>query len=62
MFKILCEHLIFGMILFTFRGNFVQIKFFSLKLVIQNYISRHKMNLFCVPNRRKAIKRLVLVS
>ena len=30
-FKILCEHGIFGMILFTFRGTFVQIKVFSLK-------------------------------
>ena len=38
MFKILCEQVIFGMILFTFRWIFIQIKI-SIKIVIQNYIS-----------------------
>ena len=60
-FKVLCENVIFGMILFTLRGIFVQIKIFS--IVIQNHISRQKLNQFCVPNTRKAIrKRLFLVS
>ena len=49
--------MIFGMILFTLRRIFIQIKIFSVKIVIQNYISCHKMNPFCVPNRRKAIKK-----
>ena len=56
-FDVLCEHMIFGMILFTLRRIFIQIKIFSVKIVIQNYISCHKMNPFCVPNRRKAIKK-----
>ena len=53
--------MIFGMILFTFRGIFAKIKIF-LKKVVQNYISRRKMNQFCVANRGQKIKRIVLVS
>ena len=61
-FKVLCEHAIFGMISFTFRGIFVQNKTFSIKIVNQIYISGNRFNQFFVPNRRKAIIRLVLVS
>ena len=43
-FKVLCEHVIFGMILFTVWGIFAQIKIFSIKIVIENYILRHKMS------------------
>ena len=50
------------MILFIFSVIFVKIKIFSIKTFIQIFISRYKMNQFCVPNRRKAIQRLVLVS
>ena len=50
------------MILFTFRVIFVQSKNYSIKIIVQNYISGHKMNQFYVPNRRKAIKGLILVS
>ena len=60
--EILCEHGIFGMILFTFSVIFLQIKILSIKIVFQIYISCHKMNQLCVPNRLKATKRLVLVS
>ena len=60
--EVLCEHeWIFGMILFSFREIFLQIKIFSIKIVFQIYISCHKMNQLCVPNRLKAIKRLVLL-
>ena len=58
-FKILCEQEIFGLILFTFRVIFVQIKIFSIEKVIQNYISRYKKNQFRVFNRRRSIKILV---
>ena len=54
--EVLCEHGIFAMILFTFSENFLQIKISSIKILIKNYITRHKMNQFCVPYRRKAIK------
>ena len=54
--EVLCEHGIFGMILFTFTVIFLQIKIFSIKIVFQIYISCHKMNQSCVPNRLKAIK------
>ena len=60
--EVLSEHWIFGMILFTFSEIFIKIKIFFVKILIQNYISRHKMNEFKVPNRQKAIKSLVLVS
>ena len=46
-----------GMILFSFSEIFLQIKIFSIKIVSQIYISCHKMNQLCVPNRLKAIKR-----
>ena len=60
--EVLCEHRMFGMILFIFSVIFLQIKIFSIGLIFQNYISRHKMNQFCLPNRLKMIKRPVLVS
>ena len=37
--KILCEHRTSGMTLFTFGIIFDQIKIFSVKLLIQDYIS-----------------------
>ena len=55
--EVLCEHWIYGMILFTFTVIFLQIKIFSMKMVFQIYISCHKMNQLCVPNRLKAIKK-----
>ena len=55
-FEILREHGIFVMILFTFSVIFLQITIFSKKKVIQNYISRHEMNHFYVPNGLKTIK------
>ena len=58
----LCEQGIFVMNLFSFSVIFHQIKIIFIKISIQNYISRHKMHQFWVPNRRKAMKRLVLVS
>ena len=61
MSEVLCEHLIFGMILFTFSVIFLQIINFQ-KMVVSKLHSSHKMNQFCAPNRQKAIKRLVLVS
>ena len=45
-----------------FSVIFLRIKIFSMKIVLQNYISRHRINQFCVPHRRKAVKILVLVS
>ena len=51
----MCEHGIFGMILFTFSVNFLQIKIFSMQIVFQIYISCKKMNQLCVPNILKAI-------
>ena len=60
--EVLCEHGIFGMILFTFSVIFLKIKIFSIKIVLQIYISCHKMNQLRVPNNLKATKRLVLVS
>ena len=54
--EVLLEHEIFGMILFTFSVIF-QINIFPIKIVIHNYISRHKTNQYCVPNRRKEIKK-----
>ena len=55
--EVLCEHGIFGMILFTLSVIFLQIKIFSIKIVFQIYISCHKLNQLCVPNRLKAIKK-----
>ena len=51
-FKVLCEHGIFGIILFTFSVIFVQIKIFSIKILIQIYISLYKIKQFFA-NRRK---------
>ena len=56
-FKFLCEHGICGSFLFTFREIFVRINNFSIKVLIQNYLSRYKMHQFGVPNRRKAIEK-----
>ena len=61
-FRVLCEHEIFGMILFIFSEIFLQIKIISRNVVFQNYISCHKMHQFCVPNRLKAIKKDYLGS
>ena len=47
--------------LFTFSVIFLQIKTFSIKNNISKLNFTPKMNQFCVPNRLKAIKRLVLV-
>ena len=60
--EVFCEHVIVDMILFAFSVIFLHIKTFFLKILIQNYISRHKKNELWNPNRRKAIQRLVLVS
>ena len=60
--KVLCEHVVFSMILFTFWGIFVKIKDFFYKNSNLKLYFTQQMNQFCVPNRRKAIKRLVLVS
>ena len=59
--EVLSEHVIFGMISFTFSVIFLQIMIFSLNFFIQNYISRHKRNQFLIPNTQNMIKRLVLV-
>ena len=61
-FKFLCERRTFGVILLTFSLNFVNIKIFSIKISIQDYILRHSVKLFCLRKRRKATKRLLLVT
>ena len=61
-FKALCEHGISGMILFTFILIFVQIKFILKKNINLKLRFRLQNKHFCVVNRRKAIKSLVLVS
>ena len=58
--EVLCEHGIFGMILFTFSIIFLQDT--SYKIIFQINISCHKKNQLRVSNRLKAIKRQVLVS
>ena len=55
--KVLCERGIFSMILLTFSVISVPIKIFSVKKLMQNYISCYKRNQFCAPNRRKEIKK-----
>ena len=40
-FKVLCEHRTFDMILFTFSLIFVQLKIFSIKISVQDNISRY---------------------
>ena len=56
-YKISCEHGIFGSLLFTFIVIFVRINIFSIKMFVQNYLSRYKRHQFGVPNRQKAIKK-----
>ena len=55
--EVLCEHGIFGMILFISSVIFLQIKILSKKIIFQINISCHKLNQLCVPNRLKAIKK-----
>ena len=52
-FEVLCEYGIFGMILFSCSVIFVQIKIFSIKILIQSYISRYKMKQFVFPIGKK---------
>ena len=58
--EVFCEHLIFDMILFIFSVIF-QFKIFIIKN-IDSKLHFTPQNQLWVPNRRKAIKRLVLVS
>ena len=60
--KILCGHVIFGMISFTFSVIFFQTMIFSLNYFNSKLHFTPQKELICIPNTQKVIKRLVLVS